>query len=393
MLMGLWASEKKFILDPFTLAFEDTDLEQEYIRSEPARILPYIRPGLVIIILVVGLFGLLDSLIFPEIQTTAWQIRLYLALSIIAVLALTYTDFVSKFLQLALFVLTLLFGFSNIALILAIPDAEPYLIGLILIMMWSYFTGLRFIHASLASAIVALTYILLIVMSETHAEVNYYIHLPLLFAAFLISGFAGYSSERQRRLAFAQAQSMGEERELHEQMALHDPLTNLPNRNLLSERMEQSLARAKRRDNQFSVMFIDLDNFKTVNDNYGHVIGDQVLVVIADRLKKQVRAEDTVARIGGDEFVVLSDHVEDEHDVRIAAARMLAEIAAPIVLKLRESDSIAINITASLGISICPRDGNSLQQLIERADDAMYHVKKTGKGKFEFYDSPTKDQD
>jgi diguanylate cyclase (GGDEF)-like protein len=385
--MGLRASKKIYILDPITLAFQDADMEQEYLRLEPERILPYIRPGLVIIILVVGLFGLLDSLIFPEIQTTAWQIRLYLALSIIAVLALTYTTYVSKFLQLALFVLMLLFGFSNIALILATPDAEPYLIGLILIMMWGYFAGLRFIHAFLASAIVTLTYVLFIVMSETHAEVNYYIHMPLLFAAFLISGFAGYSSERQRRLLFAQAQSMGEAHELHEQMALHDPLTNLPNRNLLSERMEQALARAKRRDNQFSVMFIDLDDFKTVNDNYGHVIGDQVLVAIADRLKKHVRTEDTVARIGGDEFVVLSDHIEDEHDVRIAAARILTEIAEPIVLRLRESDSVTINITGSLGISICPRDGISLEQLVERADDAMYQVKKTGKGTFEFFSS------
>jgi diguanylate cyclase (GGDEF)-like protein len=254
-------------------------------------------------------------------------------------------------------------------------------------MMWGYFAGLRFIHAFMASAIVALTYVLFVVLSETHAEVNYYIHMPLLFAAFLISGFAGYSSERQRRLLFAQAQSMGEAHELHEQMALHDPLTNLPNRNLLSERMEQSLARAKRRDNQFSVMFIDLDDFKTVNDNYGHVIGDQVLVAIADRLKKHVRTEDTVARIGGDEFVVLSDHIEDEHDVRIAAARILSEIAEPIVLRLRESDSVTINITGSLGISICPRDGISLQQLVERADDAMYQVKKTGKGTFEFFSS------
>ncbi len=381
-------SEKIYILDPITLAFQDADMEQEYLRLEPERILPYIRPGLVIIILVVGLFGLLDSLIFPEIQTTAWQIRLYLALSIIAVLALTYTSYVSKFLQLALFVLMLLFGFSNIALILAIPDAEPYLIGLILIMMWGYFAGLRFIHAFSASVIVALTYVLFVVMSETHFEVNYYIHLPLLFAAFLISGFAGYSSERQTRLLFAQAQSMGEAHELHEQMAMHDPLTNLPNRNLLSERMEQSLATAKRRDNQFSVMFIDLDDFKTVNDNYGHIIGDQVLVAIADRLKKHVRTEDTVARIGGDEFVVLSDQIEDEHDVRIAAARILAEIAEPIVLRLRESDSVTINITGSLGISICPRDGISLQQLIERADDAMYQVKKTGKGSFEFFNSP-----
>ncbi len=390
--MELHESARKYNLDPITLVFVNAEVEQEYLLRETPRILPYIRPGLVIIILVVGLFGLLDSLVFPEIQTTAWQIRLYLALSIIAVLALTYTPYVSTFLQLSLFVLMLLFGFSNIALILATPDAEPYLVGLILIMMYGYFAGLRFIYAFLASTIVVLSYVVLIAVSQWHSELNYLIHLPLLFAAFLISAFAGYTSERQRRLLFAQTQSIGEARELHELLALHDPLTKLPNRNLLEERMEQSLARAKRQNNQFSVMFVDLDDFKSVNDNYGHMIGDRVLTAIADRLKEHVRTEDTVARIGGDEFVVLSDHIENEQDVRIAATRILAEIANPIVLKLRESDSVTINITGSLGISLCPRDGTSLQQLVERADDAMYSVKKSGKGSYKFYHSTSADE-
>lgn len=382
-------SEKKYTLDPITLSFHDTALEDEYLSLEPTRILPYIRPGLVIIILVVGLFGLLDSLVFPEIQTAAWQIRLYLALSIIAVLALTYTSYVSQFLQVALFVLVLLFGFSNIALILATPDAEPYFIGLVLIMMYGYFAGLRFIHALFASIVVALSYILAISTNQSSYGLNHLIHLPLLFAAFLVSGFAGYSAERQRRMLFAQSHSIQEERERQEKLAMHDPLTELPNRNLLEERMERSLARAKRQNNQFAVMFIDLDNFKSVNDNYGHAIGDQVLIAIANRLKKHVRTEDTIARLGGDEFVVLSDHIGDEKDVKIAAIRILADIAEPITLNLRETDTVTINITGSLGISLCPRDGSTLQQLVERADDAMYAVKKSGKGSFKFYNLAT----
>ncbi len=379
----------QYNLDPITLSFQDKETELKYQELEPLRLLPYIRPGLVIIMLVVGLFGLLDSLILPEIQVTAWQIRLYLGLSIISVLALTYTSFVSQFLQVSLFVLMLLFGFSNIALVLAVPQAESYFVGLILILMYGYFAGLRFIYALSASTIVVICYVLLSLVNKDTAPLNIFIQLPLLLAAYLISGFAGYTAERQRRMLFAQTRYMEEERAIHEKLALHDPLTELPNRNLLQERMDQSLARAKRQKDQFAVMFMDLDNFKTVNDNYGHIIGDQVLIAIANRLKKHVRGEDTVARLGGDEFVVLSENITDEQDVRIAAVRMLAEIAQPITLNLRETDTVTINITASIGISLCPRDGTTLNELVERADDAMYGVKKEGKGSFKFFDPAT----
>ncbi len=367
------------------MAFQDREIERLYRENEPARLLPYIRPGLVIVILVVGLFGLLDSLIFPEIQVTAWQIRLYLALSILAVLGLTYTSLVAQYLQISLFVLMLLFGFSNLALMMALPSAEPYFVGLILIMVYGYFAGLRFIYALGASTIVVLGYV---IASFVQAELPeaFFVQLPLLLAAFLISGFAGYTAERQRRMFFAQTQVIEEERELHEKMALHDPLTELPNRNLLRERMAQSLARAKRQEDQFAVMFIDLDNFKTVNDNYGHHIGDQVLIAIAKRLKAHMRIEDTVARLGGDEFVLLSENVSVEQDVRITAARILEEVSQPIVLNLRALDVVSINITASLGISLCPRDGETLEQLVERADGAMYQVKHNGKGSFGFFE-------
>ncbi len=387
--MELKDSLHQYNLDPITLSFQDKETELKYQELEPLRLLPYIRPGLVIIMLVVGLFGLLDSLILPEIQVTAWQIRLYLGLSIISVLALTYTSFVSQFLQVSLFVLMLLFGFSNIALVLAVPAAESYFVGLILLLMYGYFAGLRFIYALSASTIVVVCYILLSLINKEGAPLNIVIQMPLLLAAYLISGFAGYTAERQRRMLFAQTRSMEEERAIHEKLALHDPLTELPNRNLLQERMDQSLARAKRQKDQFAVMFMDLDNFKTVNDNYGHIIGDQVLIAIANRLKKHVRGEDTVARLGGDEFVVLSENIADEQDVRIAAVRMLAEIAQPITLNLRETDTVTINITASIGISLCPRDGITLKELVERADDAMYGVKKEGKGSFKFFDPAT----
>jgi diguanylate cyclase (GGDEF)-like protein len=388
--MSLEVPQQKYQLDPFTLSFQNTEVEQRYRQSEPIRLLPYIRPGLVIVILVVGLFGLLDSLILPEIQTTAWEIRLYLAISILAVLALTYTAFATHLLQISLFILMLLFGFSNIALILAVHNAETYFVGLVLILMYGYFSGLRFTYALLASSIVVASYVLLSLTYIDSAHLNVLVQIPLLIAAFLISGFAGYTAERQRRLLFAQTRFMEEERVAQEKLAMHDPLTELPNRNLFQEKIEQSFARVKRQHNQFAVMFMDLDNFKTVNDNYGHIIGDQVLITIANRLRKHVRTEDTVARFGGDEFVVLSENITDKHNVQIAANRMLAEIAQPITLSLRETDKITINITASIGISLCPQDGTTLKDLVENADDAMYSVKREGKGSFKFFNTTPK---
>ncbi len=381
--MGPLDPVQKYHLHPLTLSFQDTTTESLYLAKEPERLLPYIRPGLVIVIVVLGLLGLLDSLATDGKLVAAWQIRLYLELSICAVLALTYTSLLSEYLQISLFVLVLFFGFGNIALILAVPEAYSYFVGLILVIMYGYFAGLRFIYALFASSIVVATYIT--VMFLSHGSFIATVQFPLLLGAFLISGFAGYITERQRRLLFAQSCLMEEEREHHEKLALHDPLTELPNRHLLNQRMAQLIARARRQGEQFAVMFIDIDNFKTVNDNYGHVIGDQVLIAIAKRLAEHVRTEDTVARLGGDEFVILSEHTAVENDVRMAAARILAEIAEPIVLNLRQSDTVTINLTGSLGISVCPRDGITLQQLVERADDAMYEAKKRGKASFRFF--------
>ena len=383
--MGSLDSAQKYHLDPLTLSFRDTTTENLYLAKEPERLLPYIRPGLVIVILLVGVFGLLNSFATAEMLATAWLIRLYLALSICAVLALTYTSLVSGYLQISLFVLVLFFGFGDIALILVIPETYSYFVGLILIIMCSYFTGLRFMYALLASAVIVATYSIVVFLSYSNFILVAAIQFPLLLAAFLISAFAGYSIERQRRMLFAQTCFMEEERERHEKLALHDPLTELPNRHLLNERMAQLIARARRQGDQFAVMFIDIDNFKTINDNYGHIIGDQVLVAIAKRLVEHVRTEDTVARLGGDEFIVLSEHTADENAVRMAAARILAEIAEPIILNLRQSDTVTIKLTGSLGISVCPRDGTTLQQLVERADDAMYEAKKKGKATFRFF--------
>lgn len=160
-------------------------------------------------------------------------------------------------------------------------------------------------------------------------------------------------------------------------MAYSDALTKLPNRAALEFRLTKAIARAERDRGALAVFFIDLDNFKNINDSLGHDKGDQVLVEVANRLMQTIRSEDTLCRLGGDEFILLSENIENEHAVYILANRILNSLQRPIEL---EPNTIYIN--ASIGISLFPDDGQTTQELIKNADMAMYKAKSEGKNKF-----------
>jgi diguanylate cyclase (GGDEF)-like protein/PAS domain S-box-containing protein len=162
------------------------------------------------------------------------------------------------------------------------------------------------------------------------------------------------------------------EAQLH-RAALHDPLTDLPNRRLLLDRLEHALAVAKRVGTAVAVLFVDLDGFKVVNDSHGHEVGDQLLIRCADRLQGCLRDSDTLARLGGDEFVVLLEGVAESGHPATTATRMLQALAQPFKL-----DRATVQISASIGIatgtSCTPRT------LLHAADSAMYQAKATGPG-------------
>jgi diguanylate cyclase (GGDEF)-like protein len=159
-----------------------------------------------------------------------------------------------------------------------------------------------------------------------------------------------------------------------QQMALIDELTGLPNRRLLFDRLTQSLARARRDGHRVALLYIDLDGFKLVNDNLGHAVGDIVLREVAHRLRARSRESDTVARIGGDEFTVVLDHIQ-ENDDAIIAAESLLDVLRPEF----EIDGHSVQIGASIGISIFPEHGDEGGYLLQQADCAMYAAKKNGK--------------
>jgi diguanylate cyclase (GGDEF)-like protein/PAS domain S-box-containing protein len=193
------------------------------------------------------------------------------------------------------------------------------------------------------------------------------------------------------RLGHAQAARMRElehaQKELFKQ-ATHDPLTGLPNRTLLIDRLTQSLARARRSERFTGVIFLDLDGFKEINDTRGHSAGDHVLREIAVRLAGTIRPMDTVSRLGGDEFVVLLPEMDGPTDGLAVGARITEALAIPI-----ELDHVAVQVTSSMGISVfaptVPEPEYTPERLLAQADAAMYHAKSLGSSRAELFDENT----
>jgi diguanylate cyclase (GGDEF)-like protein len=165
-------------------------------------------------------------------------------------------------------------------------------------------------------------------------------------------------------------------------LARHDALTGLPNRRAFQDRLEHALARAQRSGERFALLFIDVDNFKTINDRWGHEGGDVVLKIVAMRLDATTRKADAVARMGGDEFVVLLDNPAHREDIATIAEKLLDSVHSPIQYGGQE-----LHVGFSIGISQYPEDGNTAAALMARADQAMYETKSAGRNGFRFSSS------
>ena len=175
------------------------------------------------------------------------------------------------------------------------------------------------------------------------------------------------------------SQSLTETRKMA-YLAQHDPLTGLPNRALLTERLRQAISLARRHHTQVALLFLDLDHFKQINDSLGHAVGDQALCAIANRLSACVRSTDTVCRLGGDEFVILLGDIDSPDDAAHIAEKARATITTP----LRVSGH-TLEVSASVGISIHPEHGADAEAIIRHADTAMYHAKANGRDGYGFF--------
>jgi len=167
-----------------------------------------------------------------------------------------------------------------------------------------------------------------------------------------------------------------------EEEANHDQLTGLPNRRLFDDRLQQALYQQRRHQKKLAVCFLDLDGFKAVNDTFGHDAGDQLLCEIAKRLQENVRGIDTVARMGGDEFILLIGDLHDQHGLITLLDKILACIEQPV-----QMDGNQARVSASIGVSLCPDDSDNAELLLKYADQAMYQAKDAGKSQFCFFEA------
>jgi diguanylate cyclase (GGDEF)-like protein/PAS domain S-box-containing protein len=196
--------------------------------------------------------------------------------------------------------------------------------------------------------------------------------------ALVLFGAQPYSEHDQELLEFVSTQiaSAIERKKMHDRlqnMALYDALTNLPNRLLFSDRLQLALYRASREQSQFALLFLDLDKFKQVNDLAGHAVGDALLQQAAERIRHAVRSSDTVARFGGDEFVVLLEHIDELLMAQTVAEKVRLTLNAPFVIAGEQ-----FKVYPSIGISVFPAQGQDEKQLLMVADRAMYRAKKAG---------------
>jgi len=170
-------------------------------------------------------------------------------------------------------------------------------------------------------------------------------------------------------------------------LAYHDELTQLPNRNLFLDRLQQAIFEADRNEHLVAVFFLDLDRFKTINDSLGHTVGDQVLIQAAKRLQSILRAGDTISRLGGDEFSIVLSNIDNVMDCTLIAEKLLESMSKPLIIGDRE-----LVVTVSIGITIYPFDNAEIQGLLKNADMAMYHAKEAGRANYQFYSSSMADR-
>lgn len=368
-----------------TLRFKDKALEREFLSATATRTRQQGQFACVIGMIVYLLHGVLDQwFVAPAVSGQIWLIRLTALCVPSLVLLVSLTP---RFNQLAHFLLAMVGAAAGCGLIamqmnLPLESAPYYYPMMVVVTFYTYnFIGTRFIYALGVDLGMLIAYNLIFGALLDYPAHTLIGHDFFIISANLIGGSVGYITEHQRRLLYLREQELDTERRHHQQRSLHDGLTGLPNRELLYDRIIQAELSSARSNTRHCGFFLDLDGFKNVNDSFGHKYGDQALREVAKRLQSAVRATDTVARIGGDEFFVLAEDISDIAAAHALAHKLLAELAAPFAF-LPEHTQMG----ASIGICLFPYPGMTVSDLIHRADEAMYRVKMSGKGSFSVAD-------
>jgi len=234
------------------------------------------------------------------------------------------------------------------------------------------------VGATLSATLMALCIVSLLSLAM-HGQVQPEYLFTGFFASFLVSlAVAFVLTELIKELNRSKAELMSRDSHI-QRMAHYDHLTGLPNRELMRIRFSQALASSRRHKLNLAVLFLDLDRFKHINDSLGHMVGDKLLCMVAERLTLSSREEDTIARLGGDEFLLVLPDTNTERAARYAE-KILGRVSEPYYIEQHQ-----LTVTPSIGIGIYPDDGEDMDTLIKKADSAMYHAKREGRNNFQFF--------
>lgn len=234
--------------------------------------------------------------------------------------------------------------------------------------------GMRFgARALIESTLIGFTYFVALILTTPYWIANPHVTIGLIIGLALLPAYYLILINRLSRVSKQLADELGRVN----YSATHDSLSGLSNRAYFFQRLEDKINEANRHNENFIVMYIDLDGFKAINDSQGHNYGDIVLKEVAKRMQQYVRVSDTVSRLGGDEFALVIHTIREPFNLSNYTQRLIDKIAEPIII-----DNVTTQVTASIGISQFPADGNNAETLLNSADQAMYTSKNTGRNRF-----------
>ena len=366
----------------FSLKFKNLRLEAHYKKHTFPRLLTQSRLALLLGALMFEVYGVLDFLLIPkELLGKVTLIRTSAAAIILMMFGLTFLRLFKRYNQQILAFVLFLTGGDLLLKMTLIEQSvfTYYFCGLLLLFFWAHaFYVLSFSYAFNCTLIVATaTAAVISFLSLYSLKYNETIsYLFILFSAFGVSVFSSYVAEKRDRALFLREKELDRERYIQRERATHDSLTGLPNRVLLIDRIEQAIHDAKRYEQICAGFYLDLDNFKNINDTYGHATGDFVLTEVSARLKATIRAGDSVARLSGDEFFVVARDIKSPEHAEVFGNKLLAQISLPYFVHDLPLDTL---LSASIGICNFPYYGVTPLDVVDKADQAMYQVKLSDK--------------
>jgi diguanylate cyclase (GGDEF)-like protein len=364
-------------LNKITLHFDSSSLDKQFDDSIRAFRNPQMRLAMLLVSFLYGILGVLDPYFSDGEVVSKAQLLHFLVIIPMLWIAIAFVPFAV--------ITTATAALCHLYLVHLTGLRSPYVPELYFMVLWIFtVAGFRLRLATpLAMGIILAAILNAALLPNQESSVLYAYYFWLLVSLSL-AYLGGHLLEYYSKINFYNTQlllgDIEERKALQEQLqhaAFHDPLTGLPNRMLLDDRLDILISRAQRTKKKMGWIYVDLDHFKQVNDTFGHSVGDTLLTIVAQRLRECVRDTDTVGRLGGDEFTVLLDGIYSEDEVLVIAEKIRVELEAPYDIG-RDQD---FKTSASIGVALYPDHGNDEAALSKSADEAMYRSKSEGKNR------------